>query len=159
MFTTADLWDEHHEHLSCVDPIFRSYGNKKSFSGKITTLKLFEDNSLVRKQLESDGKGNVLVIDGGASLRCAIVGDQLALLAIQNNWKGIVVNGSIRDSHLINSMDIGIRALNTSPIKSIKRHTGEIDVPVKFGGVTFVSYDYIYVDLDGILISKRNLVK
>ena len=159
MFTAADLWDEHHEHLSCVDPIFRSFGNKKAFSGKITTLKLFEDNSLVRKQLESDGKGKVLVIDGGASLRCALVGDQLAALAIQNNWKGIVVNGCIRDSHLINSMDIGIRALNTSPVKSVKRNIGEIDISVKFGGVTFVSNDYIYVDLDGILISKRNLVK
>ncbi len=159
MFTTADLWDAHNELLICVDPIFNHFGNKKAFSGKITTLKLFEDNSLVRKQLESDGKGKVLVIDGGASLRCALVGDQLAALAIQNNWKGIVVNGCIRDSHLINSMDIGIRALNTSPVKSIKHNIGEIHIPVKFGGVTFVSDDYIYVDLDGILLSKRNLVK
>ncbi len=159
MFTTADLWDAHNESLICVDPIFNHFGNKKVFSGKITTLKLFEDNSLVRKQLESDGKGKVLIIDGGASLRCALVGDQLAALAIQNNWNGIIINGSIRDSHLINSMDIGIRALNTSPVKSIKRNIGEIDIPVKFGGVTFISHDYIYVDLDGILMSKRNLVK
>ncbi|MFT5242202.1 MAG: regulator of ribonuclease activity A [Glaciecola sp.] len=156
MLTTADLWDEHHEHISCVDPIFHSFGNKKAFSGKITTLKLFEDNSLVRKQLESDGKGKVLVVDGGGSLRCALVGDQLAK---QNNWKGIVVNGCIRDSHPINSIDIGIRALNTSPVKSIKQDIEEIDIPVKFGSFTFVSNDYIYVDLDGILISKRNLVK
>ena len=159
MFTTANICDEHQEHLSCVEPIFSSFGNNKVFSGKITTLKLFEDNSLVRKQLESDGKGKVLVIDGGGSLRCALVGDQLVALAIQNNWNGIIVNGCIRDSHLINSMDIGIRALNTSPVKSIKRNIGEIDIPVKFGGVTFISHDYIYVDLDGILISKRNLVK
>lgn len=159
MFTTADLWDEHHLNLSCVDPIFRSFGNENTFSGKITTLKLFEDNSLVRKQLESDGRGKVLVIDGGASLRCALVGDQLAALAVQNNWNGIIVNGCIRDRHIINSMGIGIRALNTSPVKSIKRNIGEIDMPVKFGGVTFNPKDYIYVDFDGILISKLNLIK
>lgn len=158
MFTTADLWDAHHEQLNCVAPIFNSFGAKKAFSGKITTLKLFEDNTLVRKQLESDGKGNVLVIDGGASLRCALVGDQLAALAIQNNWRGIVINGCIRDSHLINTMNIGIRALNTSPVKSIKQNIGAVDIPVKFGGVTFSPHDYIYVDLDGILISKINLV-
>lgn len=159
MFTTADLWDAHSESLICVDPIFNHFGNKKMFSGQITTLKLFEDNSLVRKQLESDGRGKVLVIDGGASLRCALVGDQLATLAIQNNWNGIIIHGCIRDSHLINLMDIGIRALNTCPVKSIKRNIGEIDIPVKFGGVTFILQDYIYVDLDGILVSKRNLVK
>ncbi len=157
MFTTADLWDEHEELLSCVDPIFNHFGKKKAFSGKITTLKLFEDNSLVRKQLESNGKGKVLVVDGGGSLRCALIGDQLAALAIQNNWNGIIVNGCIRDSQLINSMEIGIRALNTSPVKSIKRNIGEIDVSVKFGGVCFNSDDYIYVDTDGILVSKLNL--
>jgi regulator of ribonuclease activity A len=159
MFTTADLWDEHSELLTCVDLIFNHFGNKKVFSGKITTLKLFEDNSLVRKQLESDGKGKVLVIDGGASLRCALIGDQIATLAIQNNWEGIIVNGCIRDSQVINSMNIGIKALNTSPVKSIKRNIGEIDIPVKFGGVTFISDYYIYVDSDGILLSKPNLLK
>ena len=159
MFTTADIWDEHSELLTCVHPIFNHFGNKKVFSGKITTLKLFEDNSLVRKQLESDGKGKVLVIDGGASLRCALIGDQIATLAIQNNWEGIIVNGCIRDSQVINSMNIGIKALNTSPVKSIKRNIGEIDIPVKFGGVTFISDYYIYVDSDGILLSKRNLLK
>ncbi|ALM09052.1 ribonuclease activity regulator protein RraA [Sediminicola sp. YIK13] len=159
MFTTADLWDEHSELLHCVAPIFRSYGTKKAFSGEITTLKLFEDNSLVRKQLESSGKGKVLVIDGGASLRCALVGDQLAELAIKNNWNGIIINGSIRDSLIINSMNLGIRALNTSPVKSIKRNSGEIDIPIEFGGVTFSSGHYIYVDTDGILISKENLLK
>jgi regulator of ribonuclease activity A len=159
MFTTADLGDEHGTLLSCVDPIFNHFGNKKTFSGKISTLKLFEDNSLVRQQLELDGKGKVLVIDGGGSLRCALVGDQLAALAIRNNWEGIIVNGCIRDSELINSMNIGIKALNTCPIKSVKRNQGEVNIPVKFGGVTFISDDSIYVDADGILISIRNLLK
>ncbi len=159
MFTTADLWDEHETLLSCVDPIFNHFGNKKMFSGKITTIKLFEDNSLVREQIESDGKGKVLVIDGGASLRCALIGDQLAALAIQNNWEGIIVNGCIRDSDVINSMNIGIKALNTSPVKSVKRNLGEINIPVKFGGITFIPEDYIYADGDGILVSKNNLLK
>ncbi len=158
MFTTADLWDEYHLQLTCVDPIFRPFGNKKAFTGKISTLKLFEDNSLVRKQLESDGKGKVLVVDGAGSLRCALVGDRLATLAIQNNWNGIIINGCLRDSQPINTMNIGIRALNTSPVKSIKRNNGEIGVAVKFGGVTFIQDEYVYVDHDGILISKQNLV-
>jgi regulator of ribonuclease activity A len=159
MFTTADLWDEHETLLSCVDPIFNHFGNKKMFSGKITTIKLFEDNSLVRKQLELDGKGKVLLIDGGASLRCALIGDQLAELAIQNNWEGIIVNGCIRDSEVINAMSIGIKALNTSPVKSVKRNLGEINIPVKFGGITFIPGDYIYADGDGILVSNNNLLK
>jgi regulator of ribonuclease activity A len=159
MFTTADLWDEHETLLNCVDPIFNHFGDKKVFSGKISTIKLFEDNSLVRKQLELAGKGKVLVIDGAASLRCALIGDQLALLAIQNNWEGIIVNGCIRDSQVINSMNIGIKALNTCPIKSVKRNIGEINIPVQFGSVTFVSDEYIYVDADGILVSKQNLLK
>ncbi|MEZ7497171.1 ribonuclease E activity regulator RraA [Flavobacterium sp. Arc3] len=159
MFTTADLWDEYEKLLSCVDPIFKHFGSKKVFSGKITTIKLFEDNSLVRKQLESDGKGRVLVIDGGGSLRCALVGDQLAELAMQNNWEGIIVNGCIRDSEVINSMNIGIKALNTCPVKSVKRNIGEIDIPVKFGVITFLSEYYIYADADGILVSKDNLLK
>ena len=158
MFTTADLWDEHAELLVCSDPIFQVFGNKKSFFGKITTLKLFEDNSLVRQQLETDGSGKVLVVDGGGSLRCALVGDRLAALAINNNWAGIIVNGCIRDSELINTMDVGIRALHTCPVKSIKRNSGEKDVAVKFGSVTFIPDQFVYVDADGILLSQQNLL-
>jgi regulator of ribonuclease activity A len=158
MFTTADLWDEHHEHLSCVEPIFYSFGKKKAFSGKITTLKLFEDNSFVRKQLESNGKGKVLVVDGGASLRCALVGDKLAELAITNKWEGIIVNGCIRDSYLINQMDIAIKAINTSPVKSIKRNIGKMNISVNFSGVTFIPGQFVYSDNDGVLISKKSLL-
>jgi regulator of ribonuclease activity A len=158
MFTTADLWDEHHEHLSCVEPIFYSFGKKKAFSGKITTLKLFEDNSFVRKQLESNGKGKVLVVDGGASLRCALFGDKLAELAITNKWEGIIVNGCIRDSYLINQMDIAIKAINTSPVKSIKRNIGKMNIPVNFSGVTFIPGQFVYSDNDGVLISKKSLL-
>lgn len=159
MFTTADLWDEHEIHLSCVDPIFTHFGTKKTFSGQMSTLELFEDNSLVRKQLESDGTGKVLVIDGDGSLRCALIGDQIAALAIQNNWEGIIVNGCIRDSSIINTMNIGIKALNTTPVKSVKRNQGQTGVSVKFGSTTFIPDHYIYADADGILVSQLNLLK
>jgi len=158
MFTTADLWDEHAAVLKCADPIFQAFGRNKEFGGQITTLKLFEDNSLVRMLLDTEGKGKVLVIDGGASLRCALVGDRLAALAIKNNWSGIIVNGSIRDCQIINTLNVGIRALNTSPVKSIKRNMGEKDIPVKFAGVTFFPGHYVYVDSDGILLSEQRFL-
>ncbi|MGB5820626.1 MAG: ribonuclease E activity regulator RraA [Saonia sp.] len=158
-FQTAELWDRYGDFLSCADPIFRTFGRKKAFYGKITTLKLFEDNSLVRKQLEFNGKGKVLVVDGGGSLRCALVGDQLAELAIGNGWEGIIVNGCIRDSALIDQMEVGIRAINTCPVKSNKRNSGELDVPIKFAGIEFKPDHYTYVDVDGVLLSENHLLK
>ncbi len=154
---TAELWDQHSELLHCVDPIFTMYGQKRYFYGEIITLKIFEDNSLVRKQLEKNGKGKVLVIDGGGSLRCALIGDKLATLAIENEWEGIIVNGCIRDSKQINKMMVGIKALNTSPVKSIKRNLGELNTIVKFAGIQFKPHNYLYSDEDGILISKKLL--
>jgi len=131
---------------------------KKAFSGKINTLESFEDNSFVRKQLESNGKGKVLVVDGGASLRCALVGDKLAELAITNKWEGIIVNGCIRDNYLINQMDIVITAINISPVKSIKRNIGKMNIPVNFSGVTFIPGQFVYSDNYGVLISKKSLL-
>lgn len=157
-FTTADLWDDNEGMLICVNPFFKTFGVKHSFYGEIVTLKIFEDNSLVRKMLKNNGKGKVLVVDGRASMRCALVGDKLAELAITNNWEGIIINGCIRDSTLINQMDIAIRALNTSPVKSIKRNIGEIDIPVNFSGVSFIPNQFVYSDSDGILISKKLLL-
>ena len=157
-FSTADLWDEHAEHLECSQPIFKMFGLNHSFYGEIVTLKLFEDNSLVRKTLETHGKGKVLVVDGGASLRCALVGDKLAELAIKNKWEGIIVNGCIRDSSQINNMNIGIKAINTCPVKSIKKNIGELNIPVKFSGVKFIPEQYLYSDCDGVLISKKLLL-
>ncbi|MCZ6804699.1 MAG: ribonuclease E activity regulator RraA [Proteobacteria bacterium] len=97
-FTTADLYDEHEESLQIVTPMFNDYGGKKKFSGSAATVKVFEDNSLVRTALEEPGVGKVLVVDGGASLRCALFGDMLAELAKDNGWEGIIVYGCIRDS-------------------------------------------------------------
>jgi regulator of ribonuclease activity A len=160
-FKTPDLCDEFEAELGTsvrvVAPMFQRYGGRASFSGKIVTLKIFEDNSLVREAFAESGAGKVLVIDGGGSLRCALVGDQLAILARKNGWEGVVVYGCIRDSGDIAGIDIGIRALNTHPQKSIKKGIGDRDIAVTFGGVTFNPGEYLYADEDGILVSDKPL--
>lgn len=156
-FTTPDLYDAHENDVQVAEPLFRNYGGAARFSGSIATLKLHEDNSLVRTALETPGNGRVLVIDGGGSLRCALVGDQLAVLAAKNGWAGIVVNGCIRDSVEIGRMDIGIKALNTNPRKSVKKGAGDRDVPVTFAGVTFRPGEFVYADEDGLLVCARRL--
>ena len=149
---TADLCDAHEDKVHVVAPMFRSFGGRPAFGGEISTLKLFEDNSLVRKALESPGNGKVLVIDGGASMRCALVGDQLAELGVKNGWTGVIAYGCIRDSKAIGQMDIGVFALGTHPRKTVKRNTGEVDIAVTFGGVTFTPGQYVYADEDGVIV-------
>lgn len=161
-FKTPDLLDSNEEqirrgNLRVVAPIFQRYGARSSFSGQIVTLKLFEDNSLVREAFAEAGTGKVLVIDGGGSLRCALVGDQLAILAHKNGWEGVVVYGCIRDSGDINQIDIGVRALNTHPLKSIKKGAGDRNIDISFGGISFRQDEWIYVDEDGIVVSTQAL--
>jgi regulator of ribonuclease activity A len=150
---TTDLCDAHEDQVRVVEPMFTSFGGHSAFHGSIATLKLFEDNSLVRKALESPSDGRVLVIDGGGSLRRALVGDQLAALAVNNGWTGIVVYGCIRDSRAIGEMEIGVFAVATHPMKTLKKNTGETDIPVTFGGVTFTPGEWLYADEDGVIVS------
>ena len=162
-YQTADLCDKHEERvrsgeLRVLEPMLNSYGGREAFHGRIATLKLFEDNSLVRKALEAPGEGRVLVVDGGGSQRCALVGDQLAALGVKNGWAGIVVYGCIRDSAAIGEMDIGVLALDTHPLKSIKRNVGEADIPVAFAGAGFIPGHYLYADADGVLVSPTALL-
>ena len=158
MVFTADLYDEFTEEVNVADPIFQAYGGKKSFFGRAETLRVYEDNSLVRTLLSEPGLGKVLVVDGGGSLRCALVGDRLAELAITNGWEGIIVTGCIRDSAQIATMSIGIKALNTNPRKSVKRNVGLRGESVTIGGVEIAPGDFIYSDSDGVLVSKRSLL-
>lgn len=162
-FQTADLLDQHEADaragkLRVVEPMFTSYGGRRRFAGTIATLKLFEDNTLVRKALEAPGNGRVLVIDGGGSRRCALVGDQLALLAAKNGWSGVVVYGCIRDSRAMADMDLGVLALATHPLKSIKKGAGDADIAVTFGGVTFHPGEELYADDDGVIVAPRPLL-
>ncbi len=157
-FQTADLYDANEEKVNVCLPLFQSYGNKKKFSGKIVTIKCHEDNTLVGDILRNEnGKGKVLVIDGGGSLRCALVGDLIAAAAVKNDWEGIIVFGCIRDSSEINKMNIGIKALNTNPTKTVKRKTGLLNEIVNFANVTFYPEAFVYSDEDGILVSDIKL--
>lgn len=155
---TADLCDAHDSTLQVLTPMFRSFGRRTCFGGPIATVKVFEDNSLVRSTLETQGNGRVLVVDGGGSLRCALVGDQLALLGFKNGWAGILVNGCVRDSVAIGQMDIGVMAIATNPRKSVKRGLGEQEVVVGFGDVTFTPGHHVYADPDGVVVSPVPLV-
>jgi len=157
-FATADLCDAHSDKLDIVAPMFIKFGARIAFAGQIRTLKVFEDNALVRQTLSTPGTGHVLVVDGGGSLRCALVGDQLAGLAQQNNWSGVIVYGCVRDSLEINKIDVGIRALNTHPLRSLGKGIGDIDIPVAFGGVKFLPGQWLYADADGIVIAAEALL-
>jgi regulator of ribonuclease activity A len=162
-FATTDLCDDNPQlledgRLAVLAPVYRHFGQRSTFSGRVTTLKVFEDNALVRSTLEAPGNGNVLVIDGGASMRRALVGGQLALLAQDNGWAGIVVDGCVRDSDEINACDIGVRALGVHPQKSAKKGSGERNERVVLGGVPVTPGDWIYADADGILVAQQKLV-
>ena len=162
-FATTDMCDSHAEllaqgRLAVLPPVFRLFGQRVKFSGPAVTLKVFEDNALVRSVLEGAGHGSVLVIDGGASLRRALVGGQLALLAQDNGWSGIVVDGCVRDSVEINGCEIGVRALATHPQKSSKAGAGERNTRVVVQGVAVNPGDWIYADADGILVARQQLV-
>jgi regulator of ribonuclease activity A len=156
-FTTADLFDAHGEHVQVAVGRFVALGRRRAFSGPISTLEVHEDNALVRRALEEPGEGRVLVVDGGGSLRTALVGDKLAALGVENGWVGVVVWGAIRDRAVIDTMDFGVRCLGTTPRKSTKHGFGQRDVPVSFADVTFRPGAHMYVDEDGILVAEHTL--
>ena len=162
-FATADLCDVHIKSptpLSLLTSNYlNSYGGKSTFSGKIHIVKIYESNPLVRKVLSSPGNGRVLVVDGGGSKRCALLGDQIALLAVKNNWCGVIINGCIRDSEEISRMDLGVLAIGTIPVKSLKKKLGVEGVTVAFGGVEFTEGDYVFCDRDGVIVSRENLME
>lgn len=164
--STADLYDTHEgSNIQIASPIchinhipVQNYGGTKSFFGQIVTVSCFEDNSFVRKTLSKDGQGKVLVVDGAASLNCALLGDQLAKLGIDHSWSGIIVNGCIRDSLEIGTLAIGVKALGVMPKKSVKNNQGEVNIDVSFWGIRFTPNAYIYADLDGIIVSQHELI-
>lgn len=155
---TADLCDDYIDELKVAMPIgLNNYGGKKTFHGEVVTIKCLDNNPLIRAKLSENGKGKVLVVDGEASKKCALTGDNIAQLAFDNEWSGIIINGCIRDSEAIGRIDIGVKALYTNPIKSGKQEVGEINIPITFANVTFYPGEYVYSDEDGIVISKTQL--
>jgi regulator of ribonuclease activity A len=158
-FTTADLCDAHSadEHFQIADPLFKSFGGRSSFCGRISTVKVFEDNIVIKSVLEQNGEGRVLVVDGGGSHRCALLGADLAKLALANGWQGLVIYGCIRDSAMISQLPIGILALHAHPLKSHKKGQGERDLLITFAGVNFKQNHFLYADDDGIIVSETML--
>lgn len=154
---TADLYDAHEGKVQVGESLWRDYGGRTAFHGEVLTLRVFEDNSLVRRALEQSGRGRVLVVDGGGSLRCALVGDLLGLLGVDNGWAGIILNGCVRDSKALSSLALGIKALGTNPRKSVKKGQGEEGVEVQFGGLSYRPGQWVYCDEDGILLSDSPL--
>jgi len=157
-FNNNDLYDEYLESIQVAAPIFKNFGGRQKFYGQISTIKAFEDNSCIKEAFEEDGTGKVLVVDAAGSLRCAMMGDQVAALGKEHNWEGIIIFGCIRDSVDVGKLDFGAKALASIPRKTIKHQQGVRDITVHFADVTFTPEYYIYSDQDGILISDKPLV-
>jgi regulator of ribonuclease activity A len=154
---TTDLSDAYPE-VQVGEPLLRHFGGRRAFGGPIETLKLFEDNALVRSLLEEAGDGRVLVVDGGGSLRCALLGDQLAALAVANGWAGVVVHGCVRDTAELAMLDLGVLALAPHPRRSVKRGEGERGGTLHFAGLTLARGHFLYADEDGVIVAERALL-
>jgi regulator of ribonuclease activity A len=149
---TADLVDDIGPDVRSCDLQLRQFGGRTEFAGRITTVRCFQDNALLKSVLSEPGDGGVLVIDGDGSVHTALVGDLIAALGRDSGWSGLIINGAVRDASTLRTLDIGIKALGTNPRKSTKTGAGERDVPVEFGGVTFTPGDVAYSDDDGIVV-------
>lgn len=153
---TTDLCDAH-PAVQVAEPVLRHFGGRTRFSGKVATVLCLEDNSKVREAVAEPGAGRVLIVDGGGSLQCALLGDLLGEKAVANGWSGVIVNGCVRDTGRLGRLGVGVMALAAHPRRSEKRGHGERDVPVRFAGVTFHPGDQVYADEDGVLVSGAPL--
>lgn len=149
---TADLYDEHGEALQSCDLQLRHYGGRSAFSGALATIRCHEDNALVKATLAEPGDGRVLVVDGGGSLHTALMGDLIAASAVEQGWAGVVIHGAVRDTTVLRTLDLGIKALGSNPRKSAKTGAGEREVVVSFGGVDFVPGHTLVSDDDGVVV-------
>ena len=155
-YITPDLCDAYPD-VAVVEPMFSNFGGHDSFGGQIVTVKCHEDNSIVKEQVDQDGTGKVMVVDGGGSLRRALLGDMLAEKAAKNGWEGIIVYGCVRDVDVLAQTALGIQALASHPMKTDKRGIGDLNVVVTFGGVTFRPGEYVYADNNCIIVSPTAL--
>ena len=152
-----DLYDEYPNDLSLAQPIFNSYGGKAIFYGEIVTVDCINDNSKVKALVDTDGTGKVMVVQGHASHTHALLGDMLAEKAVNNGWQGIIINGCVRDAGTIETLNLGVKALNTCPIKTEKRGAGEVNAIVYFAGIKFVPGQFVYADKNGVAVSEKLL--
>ena len=159
-FSTCDLCDAHKEDgvLRILPPVFRSFGGRGAFHGPVSTVKCFEDNSSVKAAVDSPGRGRVLVVDGGGSLRKALVGGNLAAAAARNGWAGLLVDGCVRDVAELAAADVGLLALACVPMPTVKRQPGETDVRVQVQGVWVEPGDWLCADADGVVLASHALL-
>jgi len=157
-YNTSVLCDIYADTIDVAEPLLTNFGGRNSFAGEVVTVKCFESVGLIYKVLEENGAGKVLLIDGGGSLRRALINAHIAELAVENDWEGIVVNGCVREVDSLEEMDIGIQAITAMPVGADDDEIGEINSPVNFAGVTFLPEDFLYADSTGIVISPEPLV-
>ena len=152
-----DICDQFIDEIVVFDPVFRDFGGKRRFCGEIMTLRCFEDNSLLAETVRTPGRERVLVVDGGGSLRRALLGDLLAAAAMENGWQGLVINGAVRDVEILETIDLGIKALAACPVKTDKRGEGQLGVPLRFAGAQLEPGQFIYSDANGIIVARNKL--
>ncbi|MEM7054931.1 MAG: ribonuclease E activity regulator RraA [Pseudomonadota bacterium] len=156
--STPDLCDANPDQVRVVIGLqWQSFGGRPAFGGPLETVRCFEDNSFVKRHLQTPGQGKVLVVDGGGSLRHALIGDRIAEMARDHDWAGVIIHGACRDVNELAKLDIGIFALGSVPIKSVRRGEGQLNIPVNFGGVAFHPGDYVYADSNGVIVSEQQL--
>ena len=156
-YNTSLLCDIYAETIDVVEPLLTNFGGRGSFAGEVVTIKCFESVGLIYKALEENGAGKVLLIDGGGSLRRALINANIAELAVENDWEGLVVNGCVREVDALEELDIGIQAITAIPVGAEDNEVGEINIPVNFAGVSFLPEDILYADSTGIIISPEPL--
>ena len=157
-FVTCDLCDDHPDDVRVCEPMFGSFGGREAFGGEIVTVKCHEDNSRVKELLATPGKGKVLVVDGGGSMRCALMGDMIGESAVQQSWEGVIIYGCVRDVDALAQLDLGVHAVAAIPLKSVRKGVGETGLDITFGGVTFVQGHYVYADNNGVIVAAKKLV-
>lgn len=156
-YSTPDLCDLYPALVRIAEPLFRNYGGRRSFGGEVVTIRCFEDNSFVKETAGKPGQGKVMVVDGGGSVRKALLGDLIAETAFKNGWEGLIIYGAVRDVDAIESLDLGVMAIASIPLRTERKGLGEMNVPVTFAGVTFNPGEYVYADSTGILVSPEPL--
>lgn len=156
-YNTSELCDTYGDLVDVVEPMFTNFGGLSSFGGQIITVKCFEDNGLIQELVQQSGLGKVLLIDGGGSLRRALIDISIAEQAMENDWEGIICYGCVRDVDALSELELGIQALTSIPVGADSEGAGEQDLAVNFGGVTFLPEDHVYADNTGVILSSEAL--
>lgn len=154
MFTTPDLCDDHPDQVRVLAPILRTFGGREAFCGPALTVTCHEDNSRVKELVATPGEGRVMVVDGGGSVACALLGDMLAQKAADNGWAGLLIHGAVRDVEILRTIDLGVQAVASIPLRSDRQGVGEVGQDVSFGGVTIASGNWVYADANGVVVAE-----